>query len=102
MISGFLAGLTGFLLAARLGGGHPNAGDEFLMTGFAAAFLGMSMKNGLPNILGTFFGALLITAIWSGLIMIGLPYEYQLITTAVIIIVFASLGYVMKRQVVKI
>jgi len=102
LISGLLAGITGFLLAARLGGGHPNAGDQFLMTGFAAAFLGMSMKNGFLNILGTFFGALLITTIWNGITLIGLPYEYQLIVTAVIIIVFASIGYGMKKQTVRI
>jgi len=102
MISGFLAGLTGLLLAARLGGGHPNAGDEFLMNGFAAAFLGMAMKNGVPSILGTFIGALLITTIWNGITMVGLPYELQLIITALIIIVFASLSYGMKGKSVKV
>ncbi len=102
IISGFLAGLTGFLLAARLEGGHPNAGDEFLMTGFAAVFLGMTLKSGLPNILGTFFGAFFIVTIWNGITLIWLPYEYQLILTALTIIIFASIGYGMKGKTVKV
>ena len=38
LISGLLAGFTGFLLASRLGAAHPTAGSPFLMGAFASVF----------------------------------------------------------------
>ena len=100
IICGVLAAVMGLLLAGRLGGGHPNAGDEYLMTVFAAVFLGMSIQNGTPNILGTFLGSLLITTIWNGLTLIGLQYEYQLISTALIILIFSIIAYMKQTEAV--
>ena len=38
IISGMISGLTGFLLASRLGGGHPLAGDKYLLLRIRRSF----------------------------------------------------------------
>ena len=101
MICGLLAGLTGYLMASRLGGAHPKAGDEFLMSGFAAVFIGMTMRGGIPNVIGTVVGAILIKMILNGLTMIGLTYTYQLAINGIIIIVFVSAAYTIRNRLAR-
>jgi len=98
---GFTAGLTGFLLASRLGGGHPLAGDEFLLQGFAAVFIGMTMKGGIPSILGTFLGSIFLAEVGSGLTLVDVDYTYQYVVNGLIIVVFVCIAYVARNRLME-
>ena len=57
-ISGMCAALTGALLASRLGSGTTSAANSYLLTAFAAVFLGSAtLRDGEFHVLGTFVGA---------------------------------------------
>ena len=54
VISGMCAALTGILLASRLGSGTTSAADSYLLTAFAAVFLGSAtLRDGEFHVLGT-------------------------------------------------
>ena len=90
------AALTGTLLAARLGSGTTNAADSYLLTAFAAVFLGSAtLRDGEFHILGTFIGALIIVLGFNGLNIFGAPTFSQFVFQGAILIVavgLASLG----------
>lgn len=82
-----LAALTGSLLASRLGSAHPTGGDGFFLNAYAAVFLGMTvMKSGVPNIIGTLFGAAIIGIMANGLTILEIPTFMQDVITGIIII----------------
>lgn len=82
-----LAALTGMLMASRLGSAHPTGGDGLFLQAYAAVFLGMTaFKEGVPNIWGTFVGAVILGVLANGLTILGVPTFMQDIITGVIVI----------------
>ena len=74
VISGMCAALTGILLASRLGSGTTSAADSYLLTAFAAVFLGSAtLRDGEFHVLGTLVGALIIAFGFNGLNIFGAP-----------------------------
>lgn len=72
--SGVLAGAAGIVLASILGGGSPTAGTPYLLTGFAAVFLGATqLKNGRFNAGGTLIAVLLLGTGTTGLGLANAP-----------------------------
>ena len=62
VISGLTAALTAILLASLLGSGTSSAADAYLLTAFAAGFLGSAtLRDGEFHILGTFIAVLIIS-----------------------------------------
>ena len=97
-LCGFLASFAGLLLASRLGGGHPLAGDKYLLQGFAAVFIGMTMRGGMPSVIGTFLGCILLSAIESGLTLVSVDYTYQYVVNGFIIVLFVTIAYVTRNR----
>ncbi len=58
--SGFVAGLAGVVLASTTASGTPDAGNDYLLPGFAAVFLGATQLNGRFNAWGTVIAVLLL------------------------------------------
>ncbi len=96
VLSGACAALTGVLLASRLGSGTTNAADAYLLTAFAAVFLGSAtLRDGEFHIFGTFIGTLIIVLGFNGLNIFGAPTFSQFVFQGAILIVavgLASLG----------
>lgn len=96
IISGMCAALTGILLASRLGSGTTSAADSYLLTAFAAVFLGSAtLRDGEFHILGTLVGALIIAFGFNGLNIFGAPTYSQYVFQGAILIVavgMSSLG----------
>jgi ribose transport system permease protein len=69
---GICAAICGVLLSARIGSGMVTAGDGFLLSAFAAAFLGASViRDGQFHIFGTFVGVLIVSIAGNGLAILG-------------------------------
>ncbi len=93
VISGVCAALTGILLASRLGCGTASAADSYLMTAFAAVFLGSAtLRDGEFHILGTLIGALIIAFGFNGLNIFGAPTFSQYVLQGAILIVAVGLS----------
>lgn len=90
---GATAALAGVVLASRLGSGQPAAGDDFLMDGLAAVFLGMTAFTlGQANMKGTVVGTLIIGVVRNGFNLLGLPYYVQDIAMGTIMIVAVTVA----------
>ncbi|SHJ44404.1 ABC transporter permease [Aureimonas altamirensis] len=93
VISGVCAALTGILLASRLGSGTASAADSYLLTAFAAVFLGSAtLRDGEFHVLGTLIGALIIAFGFNGLNIFGAPTYSQYVLQGAILIVAVGLS----------
>lgn len=100
LLSGLFAAIGGILFAARVGSGQIDAGAPLLMESVAAVFIGYSVLGaGKPNVIGTFFGALLVGILLNGLTMFKLPYyAYDIVKGSVLILALAVTFIHMKRR----
>jgi ribose transport system permease protein len=93
VISGVCAALTGILLASRLGSGTASAADSYLLTAFAAVFLGSAtLRDGEFHVFGTLIGALIIAFGFNGLNIFGAPTFSQYVLQGAILIVAVGLS----------
>ena len=93
VISGVCAALTGILLASRLGSGTASAADSYLLTAFAAVFLGSAtLRDGEFHVLGTLIGALIIAFCFNGLNIFGAPTFSQYVLQGAILILAVGLS----------
>jgi ribose transport system permease protein len=102
VVAGVCAALTGILLASALGSGTTSAADSYLLTAFAAVFLGSAtLRDGEFHITGTFVGVLIIAVGFNGLAIFGAPTFYQYVFQGAILIVsvgLSSLGRVFSES----
>ncbi|MCW2615081.1 MAG: lsrD [Frankiales bacterium] len=89
--SSFVAGVTGVVLAARLGTASQDIGPSYLLPAFSAVFLGSTqIKAGRVNVLGTLIAIYLLATGVKGLQLAGAPvYVNDLFNGAALIIAVA-------------
>lgn len=88
VIAGFLNGFAAMILAGRLGGGLPAAGDGAEMDVITAVVLGgTSMSGGRGRLWGVILGVLIIGLLINGLTMIGVSTYWQKVIKGIIIVV---------------
>jgi len=87
VVSAVLSALVGILLTARIGSASPTGGGGYLLTAYAAVFLGMTaFREGEANLPGTVVGAAIIAVIGNGLTILGVSTFLQDIITGAIIL----------------
>jgi len=81
ILSGVLAAIAGWLLAARTNGATPNLGLGMLFEAFAAVVIGgVSLRGGIGRLSGVFAGVLLLSTIDTAINVMGIePYYMQVI-----------------------
>ena len=86
MLSGALAGLAGMYLYIRLGVGSPSSGQSGELDAIAAVVIGgASLAGGSGRMTGTVLGALILTTVTSGLIIIGVAPNWKQVVVALLI-----------------
>ena len=92
VISGITAGLAGVIFSARVVSGQPTAGQSYELDAIAAVVLGgTSLMGGRGRIMGTLVGALIIGVLSNGLVLLNVPFFYQLIVKGVVIVIAVGL-----------
>lgn len=87
-ICGIGAALAGMIMLARLGTGEPAAGQGYELNAIAAAAIGgASLAGGKGSIPGTILGAILLSALKVGLVVVGVDAFWQYIATGGIIVI---------------
>lgn len=85
--SGVIASFAGLVLLGRISSGDPGAGDPYLLTAFAAVFLGATQfKVGRFNAWGTVLAVLLVTTATYGLVLTPAPQWVPKVFNGVILI----------------
>jgi D-xylose transport system permease protein len=99
MISGFMSGLGGIVLAARLNSVDLNAGGgTLLIDAIAAAVIGgTSLFGGRGEIRNALVGALLITTISNGMNTVGYKTGTIYIVTGIILLLAVTFDTVARR-----
>ncbi|GAB2021826.1 ABC transporter permease [Pseudolactococcus yaeyamensis] len=87
---GIAAALAGMVMLARLGSGEPTAGQAYEMDAIAATAIGgASLSGGRGSVIGTFLGAILLSTLKVGLVVVGVDSFWQYVATGAIIVVAA-------------
>jgi ribose/xylose/arabinose/galactoside ABC-type transport system permease subunit len=94
VVSGLMAGLGGLVTAARLGAGTPQAGTGFELDVISAVVIGGTpLTGGIGTMYSTAVGALVISTLSNGLVILGVPSEVQTVIKGIVLVlaVFISL-----------
>jgi simple sugar transport system permease protein len=95
IVSGIFAAIGGLLFAARTGTGQIDAGAPLLMEGVAAVFVGYSVLGaGKPNVVGTFFGAVLIGVLLNGMTMMRVQYYANDIVKGAVLVLALAVTFI--------
>ena len=96
--SGFCCAATGLYLAARFGVGQPYTGVNYTLASITPVVLGGTvLSGGRGGVVGTLFGAFLISLLNNLLNFMDVSKHYQLVAQALIIILAVSI-YVERRR----
>jgi ribose transport system permease protein len=88
ILSGALAGFTGWLIAARTNGATPTAANGFLFETLAAVIIGgVSMTGGIGSLPGVIGGVLLLSSIHSALNILAIsPFVTEVVRGMLVLI----------------
>lgn len=87
-LSGMLASLAGILFASRMDAGQPSVGEGWLMGAITAAILGgTSLRGGQGSIVGTVLGALLLTVLANGTVLLNVSGFWQRVIVGAVVLV---------------
>ncbi len=85
--AGLMCGISGVVLAARLGSGQPSTGVGYELTAIAAAVIGgNSLTGGRGTVWGTLLGALILGVVSNALNLWGVASFYQTVVTGLIVL----------------
>ena len=93
------AGLAGVIYCSQLGGMTTNInGGQLVLYAVAAAVIGgTSLFGGRGRAIHGLLGGLVIGAIYNGLYLLGLPIQYQLIATGLVLLAAVSVDSLSRR-----
>jgi ribose/xylose/arabinose/galactoside ABC-type transport system permease subunit len=99
MVSGLLASIGGLVLASRIATGHPTVGLGYEFEAIASTVIGgTTFLGGRGGIVGTVFGALIITLLRNGLNLLGYSTPYQYCAIGLILAVGITLNTANRGQ----
>ena len=87
------------VIAARLNSAQPAVGFGYELDAIAAAVIGgTSLAGGEGSIFGTVIGAFIISVLTNGLRLLGVPQEWQITITGIIVILAVYLDILRRRS----
>ena len=96
---GTMAGLSGVIMASRLGAGDPNVGNGFEFDCIVAIVLGgTSVAGGSGSVIGMAIGALIVGFLSNGLNLLGVGTFYQTVFKGVILVGAVLLDSLIKKK----
>jgi D-xylose transport system permease protein len=100
MISGFMAGVGGIMLASRLRSVATNAGggDLLLLVIAAAVIGGTSLFGGVGRVVSALLGALVIGSITNGMDLLGLASGEKYVITGLVLLAAVLVDSYSKRR----
>ncbi|MBK8021243.1 MAG: ABC transporter permease [Chloroflexi bacterium] len=98
VLAGVLSGLAGVVLAGRLASASPSLGSGAEFDVLTAVVLGgTSIYGGRGNVARTLIGALFLTTLTNGLILLNVPTFYQQITVGIVLLGALTLDRLQSR-----
>ncbi|MCX7682205.1 MAG: ABC transporter permease [Anaerolineae bacterium] len=86
--SGFLAALTGVILASRLGQGTPVVGSAYELWAIAAAVIGgTSLMGGEGTVIGAILGAAIMGVMQNGMVVLNISSYIQDVILGIVLVI---------------
>ena len=100
VLCSFTAAIAGIIYASQLGGMNTNInGGQLVLYAVAAAVIGgTSLFGGRGRAIHGVLGGLVIGAIYNGLYLLGLPIQYQLIVTGLVLLAAVSVDSLSRKS----
>ena len=93
VLAGLCYGLAGFMLSAQTGTGDPRVSDSFLLFMYAAVAIGgTSLMGGSGGVIGSIFGAGILTVMQKMLFALGVATFYTNILNGVVMLIAILIG----------
>jgi ribose/xylose/arabinose/galactoside ABC-type transport system permease subunit len=98
-LSGLSAALAGMLMSARLGSGQPSLGVGFELQVISAVIIGgTSLFGGIGSIPGTALGAVVLSVLTNGLILLRVEPVLENVAIGLIVVVAVGLDQLRRRR----
>ncbi|TDV53835.1 ABC transporter permease [Actinophytocola oryzae] len=98
-LSGALAGLSGMLTLAFFASGDPTIGGGYELQAIAAAIIGGTpLRGGSGTVWGSVLGAVILGTVASGLVYFGVPINWNLFATGVVILLAVAMDSLLRRR----
>ena len=98
-LGGLVCGIAGLLISSRLNSAQPALGQGYELDAIAATVIGgTSLAGGRGTILGTLIGAFIMSVLTNGLRINGVPEEWQLVVTGIIIMIAVYVDIVLRKK----
>ncbi|MDH7602056.1 MAG: ABC transporter permease [Armatimonadota bacterium] len=102
VICGTLAGISGLLLAGRIGAGDPKSGMTYELNAIAAVVLGgTSLMGGVGSVVGTLLGAIVMGCLEAGLSLMGVQWFVQMVVKGYVILLAVIVDQTKKSRPVR-
>lgn len=99
VLNGVLCAVAGILSMLFLKVANPIAGSGYELYVITAAIIGgTSLEGGTGSVLGAVIGALIITVVRNGLVLLGIHYHWTGIVTGAMIIMAVFIDYFLRRK----
>lgn len=97
-MAGMFAALAGILFASRMDAGQPSVGEGWLMGAITAAILGgTSLRGGQGSVVGTVLGALLLTVLANGTVLLNVSGFWQRVIVGGVVLVAIMVDLFRRR-----
>ena len=98
-LSGLLSAMAGIILTARVISAQPGLMHTTNLDVIAAVVVGgTSLAGGKGSIGNTILGSVLMAALFNGLNIIGIGYEWQLVVVGIIVIIAVALDMISRKN----
>jgi ribose transport system permease protein len=96
---GALCGIAGMLGLAYFDSGDPNIGTGFELQAIAAAVIGGTpLRGGSATVVGAVLGAILLSAVTSGLAYFNVPVNWSSFATGLVILIAVALDSLLRSR----
>jgi ribose transport system permease protein len=97
--AGMFAALAGILFASRMDAGQPSVGEGWLMGAITAAILGgTSLRGGQGSVVGTMLGAMLLTVLANGTVLLNVSGFWQRVIVGGVVLVAVLVDLFRRRN----
>jgi len=97
-LAGVFAALAGILYASRMDAAQPSVGEGWMLSAITAAIIGgTSLRGGEGTIIGTVFGAVLLTVLQNGTVLMNVSGYWQRVIIGLVVLV-AILADLFRRK----
>lgn len=99
ILSAAFSAMAGIMVVGMNASHQPVVGKGYLLDAFAIVFLGSTiLKEGKPNIVGTVIAGIMLSSLITGMMMMGIRYEWQMFTKGAVLIGSVAVSAVLRRE----